>query len=73
VIAAHRDELAGSEWLAAEHLAIWHRGETTAVTDGLSRALEQWEALGLGDRLVFEWPEATGTVVRVAAPAFGCP
>ena len=67
VIAEHLDKLAGSEWLAAEHLATWHRGETTEVTAALSGALAQWEALALGDRLVFEWPGATGTVVRATA------
>jgi hypothetical protein len=62
LIAAHRDELNGAERLAAVHLAQWHAGAHTSVTEPLTRALQQWNELGVGDRLVYEWPSATGTV-----------
>jgi hypothetical protein len=64
VIAEHRQELIDSEKLAGEHLARWHKQERTPVTEALTAALQQWQQLQLGERLVFEWPAPTGTVVR---------
>jgi hypothetical protein len=64
VIAAHRDDLDASEQLASAHLAAWHRGDRTAVAAALDVALEQWRAIGPGERLVFAWPSPTGLVER---------
>jgi len=63
VIADHRSELAGAENLAGLHLALWKAGDTSPVSDALSRALEQWNGLSEGDRLAFEWPSSTGVIV----------
>ena len=63
VIADHRSELAGAENLAGLHLALWKAGDPSPVSDALSRALEQWNGLSEGDRLVFEWPSSTGVIV----------
>lgn len=64
VIAAHRDDLVQSEVLAGEHLQRWRNGEATPVTEALTAATRQWDELRIGDRLVFTWPGATGTIVR---------
>jgi hypothetical protein len=64
VIASHRAELAGAEVLAGTHLAHWHAGVTSPISEALSRALQQWNGLSTSDRLTFEWPSASGTVVR---------
>jgi hypothetical protein len=66
VIAAHRAELTDSEALAGRHLAEWHAGAATPVTQALDAALDQWRQLTLGDRLVFEWPSPHGHVARRA-------
>jgi len=62
VIADHRAELLESEQLAARHLTAWSAGETTPVTEALTRAQAQWDALGPGGRLRFTWPSPDGTV-----------
>lgn len=67
VIAEHREDLAASEVLAGEHLERWRLGEATPVTQSLREAKAQWDELELGDRLAFEWPNATGTIVRSSA------
>lgn len=62
VIAGHRDELAGSERLAGEHMQRWKAGERSQVTDALTRALDQWNGLSLSECLVFDWPSTSGVV-----------
>jgi hypothetical protein len=62
VIADHRVELAGAERLAGEHLQRWKAGETSQVSDALTRALDQWSDLSVNECLVFEWPSAGGNV-----------
>lgn len=62
VIAAHRQELAGAERLAGEHLQRWKAGEVSTVSGDLSRALDQWDELSFSECLVFEWPSAKGVV-----------
>ena len=62
VIAEHRDDLAGAEKLAGEHLQRWSAGEASPVSVALSRALDQWSGLSLTEALIFEWPSASGTV-----------
>ena len=62
VIAAHRDELAGAERLAGEHMQRWQVGERTPITEALGRALGQWDEMSLHECLVFEWPSAHGDV-----------
>jgi hypothetical protein len=68
VIAEHRQELIDSEQLAGEHLARWHNGETTPVTEALRTAFGQWRALAIGERLVFEWPSPHGTIAPLTLP-----
>lgn len=63
-IARHRPELAAAERLAGSHLARWRAGESSAVSEALSRALREWNDLSIGDRLAFDWPSPTGTIVR---------
>jgi hypothetical protein len=63
VIVAHRAELVASEVLAGEHLHHWATSRATPVTEALDAAFEQWQALSLDERLVFEWPSAHGRIV----------
>jgi len=63
LIAEHRDELAGAEKLAGAHLERWRAGEASPVSEALDRALDQWRELSANERLIFEWPSASGTVV----------
>lgn len=65
VIAAHRAELVASEQLAGRHLADWQQGRATSVTDALTRASEQFQALRTAERLVFDWPSSQGRIERV--------
>jgi hypothetical protein len=67
VIAAHRDELAGAEKLAGLHMALWTARRPSTVSDDLDRALAQWNELRPGQRLLFTWPSAQGSVVEGAA------
>jgi hypothetical protein len=62
VIAEHRAELAGAEALAAFHLQRWNAGDTSPVSEALSRALDQWTRISIGERLSFEWPCPRGMV-----------
>jgi hypothetical protein len=62
VIAQHRDELAGAERLAGEHLQRWRAGERSDVTEALTRVLEQWNGLSSSEYLRFEWPSTSGFV-----------
>jgi hypothetical protein len=64
VIAEHRPELAGAEELAGLHLARWKVGDTSPVSEALSRALDQWCGLSDGERLAFEWPSPAGQVLK---------
>jgi hypothetical protein len=64
VIADHRAELAGAEKVAGLHLALWKAGDASGVSDALNRALDQWNALAEGDRLVFDWPSSQGVVIE---------
>jgi hypothetical protein len=61
LIAEHRDELAGAERLAGVHLERWRAGEASPVSESLNRVLEQWNELSENQRLIFEWPSASGT------------
>jgi hypothetical protein len=63
VIVTHRAELVASEVLAGEHLHHWATGRATPVTDALDAAFEQWRALSMAERLVFEWPAPRGRIV----------
>lgn len=67
VIAGHRTELADAERLAGVHLARWEAGDTSPVSEALSHALGQWNALSTGERLAFDWPSPTGTIVESSA------
>jgi hypothetical protein len=69
LIAEHRAELQASEHLANLHLAQWRAGLSTPVTGALETARRQWNALAIGDALVFEWPSARGELVRVSGRA----
>ena len=60
LIADNRDALAAAEDLAGRHLALWQRGDTSHVAAALQTVLEQWQALGERDRLVFDWPSPSG-------------
>jgi hypothetical protein len=62
VVAMHRRELAASEQLAGVHLGWWKSKRPGLVSVALDRALAQWRGMGSGDRLVFDWPSAEGTV-----------
>jgi hypothetical protein len=62
VIAQHRDELAGAERLAGEHLLRWRAGERSHVTEALTRALDQWNGLSSSEYLRFDWPSTRGFV-----------
>jgi hypothetical protein len=62
VIAEHREELAGAERLAGEHLQRWNGGESSLVSEALNRALDQWSGLSLEECLIFEWPSTSGKV-----------
>jgi len=62
LIAAHRSELAQAEALAALHGQAWTAGQHSPVTAALDRARAMWDQVGLGARLVFDWPSPTGTV-----------
>jgi hypothetical protein len=64
VIAGHRAALIGSEQLAAEHLHRWKSGECSPVTEALTAAFEQWQALDSNEQLVFRWPSAAGAIER---------
>jgi hypothetical protein len=69
VIAEHRAELAGSENLAGFHLERWKAGDTSPVSEALSRASDQWTVLSAGERLVFDWPSPVGEIVENVGPA----
>ena len=73
VIAAHRDELAGAEKLAGLHMALWRARRPSPVTDDLDRALAQWNELLPGQRLVFTWPSAHGSIAAGAVAAGAAP
>jgi len=62
LIAEHRDELAGSERLAGEHMQRWQAGERSVVTDALTRARDQWNGLSFRQGLTFDWPSTNGVV-----------
>jgi hypothetical protein len=62
LIAEHRDELAGAERLAGEHLQRWKSGERSGVADALTAASDQWDRLSLRESLIFDWPSASGVV-----------
>ena len=62
VIADHRDELAGAEKMAGEHLHRWRAGESSSVSEALDRALLQWNGLSAHECLIFDWPSARGSV-----------
>jgi hypothetical protein len=62
VIVKHRTALNESEHLAAAHTSAWRRGEISPVTVALTRSAEQFQRLGPGDRLVFQWPSAEGSI-----------
>ena len=62
MIAEHRAELAEAEKLAGLHLERWKAGEASPVSEALSRALDQWTGLSVGDRLAFDWPSPNGMV-----------
>jgi hypothetical protein len=64
LIAEYRAELAGAEALAATHLERWKAGDTSPVSEALSRALDQWSGMSVGDRLCFEWPSPRGVVTE---------
>jgi hypothetical protein len=64
VIAEHRTQLAGAEQLAGLQLAHWQARRSSPVTDALNRAYAQWRELSTHQRLVFEWPSATGRVTE---------
>ena len=64
VIAEHRAELAGAEALAAFHLERWKAGDASPVSEALSRALDQWTRICIGERLSFEWPSPRGMVTE---------
>jgi hypothetical protein len=64
VIAEHRAELAAAEALAAVHLERWRAGDTSPVSEALSRALDQWNGMVLGQRLCFDWPSPRGVVIE---------
>lgn len=63
LILAHRAELDRAEVTANATIAAWHAGEPTPASDALDAALRQWRDLAPGERLVFEWPSATGGVL----------
>ena len=69
VIVRHRRSLEDSEHLAGVHVGDWRSGLRTPVTLLLTRAAQQFQALGPADRLVFEWPSAHGRIARSAAEA----
>lgn len=62
VIAKHRRHLDDSEAVANAHVAAWHGGERTPVSEHLDAALDQWRTLGPEQRLVFTWPSPRGQV-----------
>jgi hypothetical protein len=62
VIVRHREDLMASEHLAGRHLMAWKAGDGSPVSTALDRALAQWQRLGQGERLRFEWPSSVGTV-----------
>jgi hypothetical protein len=62
LIVAHGDDLAEAERLAGVHVDRWRRHLSTPTGLYLAVALEAWERLGVGDRLVFAWPEPTGVI-----------
>jgi hypothetical protein len=66
VIAAHREELAGAEALAGLHMAHWRARRPSPVTENLDRALAQWNELLPGQRLLFTWPTARGSIIEGA-------
>jgi len=66
IIRDHRAELDASEGLAGAHLAAWRAGEISDVSDALTVAYDQWQALAPGEHLVFEWPSPAGTVAAHA-------
>jgi hypothetical protein len=68
VIALHRDDLARSEKLAGLHLHLWKAGQAGPVASALDGAFAQWQTLQPGQRLVFDWPCADGTVESRDAP-----
>lgn len=65
LIRDHRADLDESEAVAGGHLHDWRAGATTEVAVALQRAMEQWTALDPNERLVFEWPSATGQIRQV--------
>jgi hypothetical protein len=62
LIADHRRALIGSEQLAGEYLQRWKSGESSSVSDALSRAFRQWQQLDSSACLVFRWPSPTGSI-----------
>lgn len=62
VIVRHRRDLDDSEAVANAHVAAWHRGEATPVSELLDAALTQWRELRPDQRLVFTWPSPRGEV-----------
>jgi hypothetical protein len=43
-------------------MGLWRARRPSPVTDDLDRALAQWNELLPGQRLVFSWPSAHGSV-----------
>jgi hypothetical protein len=64
VIAEHRAELAGAETLAGLHLERWKAGDSSIVSNALSRAFCQWGTLSVGERLGFDWPSPVGVIIE---------
>jgi hypothetical protein len=62
LIVEHRADVIASEQLAGTHHRLWKLRHTSPVTEALDRAFGQWQALQVGERLVFEWPSPNGRV-----------
>jgi hypothetical protein len=56
LVRAHQAALMHVEGVVNAHFAAWRRGEATPVKAALDTTYARWMALGVGERLVLEWP-----------------
>jgi len=56
IVRAHHAALMAAEGVVNAHYLAWQRGTTTPLKPELDAMYARWRTLGVGERLVLEWP-----------------
>jgi hypothetical protein len=62
LIVEHRADLNKAEQVAGMYIAAWRAGERNPVADALTEGARQFQSLGRGEALCYEWPSTRGVV-----------